>query len=779
MKKLLIILSLMCAAAGAYAQNGYDLVAASVDPKGDEAVFRKMQSRMAGIRSRYGRPTVAVVLSGGGAKGAAHVSVLKRLEEKGIPVDMVLGTSIGGLVGGLYSLGYSPEFMDSLFRTADWDLLLSDKIDASYIPYETKTDRARFILQVPFDYMGAALGRKEENGGPEASSTLAGSLPSGWVAGLNVENLISRLSVGYRDSISFMDLPIPFCCVASDLVSGKAKNWTSGDVAVAMRSTMSIPGLFNPVRAGGMVLADGGMRNNFPTDLARAMGADIVIGVVLSQAGSSKAGVNNIGDMISRMIDMLSNEAYDKNKVDADVYINPDLHEYDMMSFNHEAIETILRRGYEAALEADPVLDLVASRTRGKKKAEAGRPATDIGSTTVRISGITFPGMDWRDERFLIDKLDIEAGDRVDNTRIENAVSTIFGTGTFKSVGYSLLQEDDGYNLRFDCVSGPPHVLGFGTRVDTEEMVAALVGIGLNSYRLRGSKLRLEGRIGQNWYGSAHYSLTYPNLPALNVEGRFGGNRVNLIMDGNNYIAGVRRNHIDSWLSGFRTSYFDMRAGARYDYYSIKSWLTDSGLPVSEDILSVIERKLFSVYGIARAYTMDDKYFPTRGFSMGLNYRWVVGKEDAHIISADYVQHVSLSERVSLLPSFYARFVVGETTAEDIFLANYAGGSLAGRYITQQMPFCAMRNCTILDDFAANLQLELRFGVVRNLYASLKGGVVKAVPEFSGFFENLMPTLYGSALEIAFNSFVGPLKADLQWSNIGGWGVYLSMGYDF
>ena len=203
MKHLTLILTLLLSAATLSAQEVFEPVSPSVDPVGDSLVFAQMRQRMAQRRSECGRPTVAVVLSGGGAKGAAHVGVLKAIEEKGIPVDMVLGTSMGGLVGGLYSLGFTPDFLDSLLRSCDWDVLLSDNIDPEYIPYSTKMRKEKFNLLVPVGY-------KKDNPLKEISK----SLPVGWVSGINVENIISRLTVGYRDSTSFMDLPTPFFCVA-------------------------------------------------------------------------------------------------------------------------------------------------------------------------------------------------------------------------------------------------------------------------------------------------------------------------------------------------------------------------------------------------------------------------------------------------------------------------------------------------------------------------------------------------------------------------------------
>ena len=328
MKRLLPLISVVAAIFMA----GSALSARSVDPEGDAQAVARVRQRMDKIREH--RPTVALVLSGGGAKGAAHVGAIRYIEELGIPVDMVLGTSIGGLVGGLYSLGYPIETVDSLMRNMDWGWVLSDELSREYVSYTDMKYKERYLLSVPFyyekDYYNMKLadeyrfddlnrhesfdiGADNVQGVEMLRRNLLGSLPSGYVYGQNVSNLISSLTIGYQDSLDFMELPIPYACIATDMVSGKAKIWHEGKINDAMRSTMSIPGMFAPVRIDGMVLVDGGLRDNYPTALARDMGADIIIGVDLSQKPKSYTQVNNIADILAQGVDMLMRDSYETN----------------------------------------------------------------------------------------------------------------------------------------------------------------------------------------------------------------------------------------------------------------------------------------------------------------------------------------------------------------------------------------------------------------------------------------------------------------------------------
>ena len=291
---LLVLISILVGTVSSFARG--------IDPKEDSLAVARMRERLAQI-STY-RPTVALVLCGGGAKGTAHVGVIKRLEELKIPVDLVLGTSMGGLVGALYSLGYNADQLDTLVRSIDWNWALTDRLSRKYISYNDMKYKEKYMISIPFyyekDYYKLKIadenrfdplpkkdilhiGADSKDNTEMLKNNLLGSLPSAYIYGQNVSNLISSLTVGYQDSIDFQSLPIPFACVATDLVSGKAKIWHSGNINTAMRSTMSIPGVFAPVRTEGMVLVDGGLRDNYPTALAQEMGADVIIGVDVSQ----------------------------------------------------------------------------------------------------------------------------------------------------------------------------------------------------------------------------------------------------------------------------------------------------------------------------------------------------------------------------------------------------------------------------------------------------------------------------------------------------------------
>lgn len=261
------------------------------------------------------RPKVALVLSGGGVKGAAHVGLLKAVEEAGLPVDLVVGTSMGAIVGGLYAMGYSPEQLDSLFRSQDWRFILSDKAERSNLSIGEREKSGRYLLSVPFSRSG-----KSDIGG--------------FLRGQNLKNLLTRLTVGYHDSISYDRLPIPFACVATNLSNGQEIVFRSGVPAMSIRASMSIPGVFTPVKYGGMTLVDGGLVNNFPVDVARALGADIVIGSMVQKAFNDTTQFSSVPNILEQVISISCRNKYEENIRLADLAMRMPVTDFSTMDFS-------------------------------------------------------------------------------------------------------------------------------------------------------------------------------------------------------------------------------------------------------------------------------------------------------------------------------------------------------------------------------------------------------------------------------------------------------------
>ena len=250
------------------------------------------------------RPKVGLVLSGGGAKGAAHVGVLKYLEDSGIPIDYIAGTSMGSVVGGMYALGYSTDEILDVLSSADWNRLISNEVDRRKISFTRKLENETMAFTVPF-----SLKHKEDM----QSRTFKNSLPKGFVTGDNIINLFNSLAVGYADSLSFGQLPIPFLCIATDMLSGEAAVLDKGEFTKALRASMAIPVLFDPVKMNQTLYTDGGLTCNFPAEQCKAMGADYVIGVSMSPGlEDDPENLSSVLSQIKQLKEIMTEKDFDR-----------------------------------------------------------------------------------------------------------------------------------------------------------------------------------------------------------------------------------------------------------------------------------------------------------------------------------------------------------------------------------------------------------------------------------------------------------------------------------
>ena len=789
-----ILLTAFCLFAAGTASS-----ARGIDPKADAQAVARMQERMAEIRKH--RPTVALVLSGGGAKGAAHVGVIEYIEELGIPVDMVLGTSMGGLVGGLYALGYTVPEMDSLVRNMDWNWALSDRLSREYISYTDSRYKEKYLLSIPFYYerdyykMKMAdehrfddirrhevlhIGADNERGADFLKNNLLGSLPSGYIYGQNVSNLISSLTIGYQDSIDFQSLPIPYACVATDMVSGKAKFWHSGKMNTAMRSTMSIPGIFAPVRTDGMVLVDGGMRDNYPTSLAREMGADIIIGVDLSQGKRSYMQVNNIGEIIGQGIDMLARDAYEKNVDVPDVKIKPWLPEYTMMSFNKEAIDTIIVRGRQAAQAQDSLLRKVAVMTSGTYMPDHKPKAFDFHADSLTVSDIEIIGVLPKEKLLLMERMDIEPGQKISREGLDDMVAKIYGTNCYDYVTYELLGSGEPFKLVINCKKGPIHQLGIGVRADTEEIVSVLINLGINAHRLHGHVFDLTGKVSANPYMQVKWSYDLPKIPTVNASSTVRWTNMSMLNFGSSNLS---LNYFNArqevYLSNMKWHFLDTRGGIRNDVFNIRN--IKSSQIVDEYDKSSLSNDFVSLFADGRTDTFDDGYFPAKGMNVGLSYSWTFAGipsavHNFHTLQADAKFVVPVGDVFAFIPSVNCRFLMGDEIPLAYF--NAIGGSLAGRFVDQQMPFIGVTNLVAMENIMTLVRTDFRFRLAKNHYLTGTLNYVRDSEFFMDYWKG--PGNFGAGVEYSFDTIFGPLSANVHWSDFTGKvGMYLSAGFNF
>ena len=371
-------------------------------------------------RSQH-RPKIGVALEGGGAMGLAHIGVLKWFEEHHIPVDYVAGTSMGGLVGGFFATGMTPEEMQKLIGGLDWRKILGDRTPYQDLSYRRKEDQRAYPNSLIF---GLRRGL---------------SAPAGLIAGHQIGLLIDRVTLPYSGISSFDDMPVPFRCVAVDLVSGRSHVFQDGPLAIALRSTMSIPGAFSPVREGKAVYVDGGLLDNLPTDVVRKMGAEIVIAVHLEPAPVQADAIRSVFSVLNHSVSAMVRANEVRSLELADSLISVPLGEFTTVDYAKS--KPIMERGYEAAKVKAPMLEAFALNDADwdaylqarKARERTGLPVPQF----VKVEGTS--------EREAIDVaryLKNFPGKPVDPQKLDATLTRLTGVGRFDSAGYWLTEQD-------------------------------------------------------------------------------------------------------------------------------------------------------------------------------------------------------------------------------------------------------------------------------------------------------------------------------------------------
>ena len=428
------------------------------------------------------RPKVALVFEGGGALGFAHIGVIEWIEAHHIPVDYVAGTSMGGLVGGLYASGMSPQEIANFVGGINWTAVLSGQVPFPALSYRRKEDRLAFPNRLEF---GLKHGF---------------SLPNGLNSGSAVGLLLDEKMLPYYDLKSFDDLPIPFRCVATDMTTGKEHVFKDGSLAQAMRSTMSIPGVFAPVEHGTQVYSDGGAVNNLPVNVARAMGADIVIAVYLDTGPFDRKDLNSLVGVAGRNVEIMVAANELNSMKDANILLKADVSKFSSSDFEKSA--EIIPQGVKVAQEHAAELEKYAVN-------DADWQAYIAQRNSRRRTALPEPqfmdiyGMHGVLQTQIANEFTQYVNKPIDTQQIEKTITDLQGTGIYSSISYNLIDKDDktGLLVRPRLKDYGPPFLNVGLFLSSNNVNDIQLGLGGRAtfFGLAGpgSELRVDASIGQ------------------------------------------------------------------------------------------------------------------------------------------------------------------------------------------------------------------------------------------------------------------------------------------
>ena len=722
------------------------------------------------------RKKVGVVLSGGGAKGMAHIGVLKVLEKAGIPVDIVTGTSIGSIVGGLYSIGYNSHSLDSMVREQDWTYVITDKEDLRKQSLLDRKKANTYLFST-----GLTIGKHSVNAG-------------GLIKGKNLAELFQKLFVGYTDSLDFTnDLKIPFACVATNIMDNSEVVFHSGRLPQAIRASMSIPAAFSPVRIGDMVLVDGGLKNNFPVDVAREMGAEIVIGVTLNGKPKTAEDITGTMKIVGQIIDVNCVNKYAENKALSDLWMNVDPHGYSTASFTSEAIDSLIRYGEEEAMRHwDEIIAL-------KKRIgidDSFRPLIyhplrpNAMTERQHVTSFSFENMTPQAERFLIQKFHLNKVDSID-AKMEQELTTSMRMDLFyQTAECQLVPESDGVRVVLSAGDRKSLQLHAGVRYDTEESAALQLGLDIPLKTAVPVETDITLRLGKRLMARGEITVHPRSFTRPTFSYTFRRNDVDVYTNGDlDYNIRYNQSQAEFLPINFDLRHFNLQMGLRWDYFHYRNTL---GLESVK--LGSIENEHFFSYRARMVFNTEDNWnFPTRGVRFNAEYAYVtnnfakldvrdadgnkqgktMGMSD---VRANWRMSFSFNDRFTIQPMLYGRLIFGSVVSAG--LSNTIGGEWFGHYIEQQMPFAGIGNMEYIDRqfVAAQLQAQERIGGKSYVLLRVAGG--QNAGKLKEIFDHR--TMIGVQGAFYYNSLFGPLGATLGYSNhTKKVYFYINLGYEF
>lgn len=735
------------------------------------------------------RPKVGLVLCGGGAKGAAHVGVLKVLEEYEIPIDMIVGTSMGAIIGGLYSIGYTASELDTLLMAQDWDLVMNDRLDRKKISYDRKKYENKYLVRIPFgldDYSRLSFESRDR-------VPILSNVPMAVVNGHNIYNLFTKLSVGYQDSIDFNKMPIPFACVAVDLVNKEEVVFHSGKFVDAIRASMAIPGYFTPARIGDRVFVDGGALNNYPVDVAREMGADIIIGVKLGELEKAEKDpdVKNIGDMVGSLLDLYMGTKEAEAIANTDILITPSIKGYNALSFDLESLRALIGNGESAArskrLQIEALKKSLDAAQREEEMTFVGpklppvtyKKAVHLDKDTITVGTVIVNGLNEDDARYLLKRSCFKPGTRLTGSQIEQEIERLYNTGTFESVTYLLKGREEPYDLELNFAGGRNSILGLGFRFDTEEIASVLLNVGLNNNSLYGSSLNVSSRLSYNMQTNVEYSYAFKSLARVNVGYDFRKSNLNLFDANARSNIFFSQNSVYAEIATKRFRNLRTSFGARMDIFDYKTVITSEAIPPIYD--NDKSNRLFTgAYFNLEIDTSDNEFFPTYGYVMQGDVTYYfrdlfsISMDDYTSAKLHLSQVFPMGKRFAMIASLDTRMLFGGNVP--MAYMNVMGGYLPGRYMDQQLPFIGFTESKVFENILASGTLDARMRIGTGHYIFASAAYALDCQGFSDFLSK--PGIFGARLGYAYNSVIGPIAFNLNWSDATGKvGAFLSLGY--
>ncbi|WP_310994337.1 patatin-like phospholipase family protein [Aequorivita marina] len=717
---------------------------------------------------------VGLVLSGGGAKGLAHIGALQVIEDAGIRIDYIGGTSMGAIIGALYASGYSAKQLDSIFNKTDFSSLIQDEIPRGSKTFYEKQEAEKYALILPFDNFKIGF-------------------PSGLSKGQNVYNLISKLTAHVSDVSDFSKLPIPFFCIATDVETGKEVILDSGYLPRAVTASGALPSLFSPVVIKDQVLIDGGVVNNYPISEVKDKGMDLVIGIDVQDSLKTRDKLNSAFAVLVQINNYhMISDMKEKRKV-TDVYIHPDIKDFTVVSFSEG--EDIVASGVAEATAYLDQLENIASKQKPSKKKEVEFETRD----TIQIKEVRIEGNEKYTRSYVMGKLKLRTPDKVSYKHFNEGINNLSATGNFQDINYKFFEDENNENTLLVQLreKNSSMSLRFAAHYDDLFRTAALVNITKKRLLtnndiasldlIAGDNLRynFEYYIDKGFYWSVGFNSKYHFFDAdvpLSFIGADLTSDLSLPINKLSIKYSDFTNQLYFQTLFQRTFVFGIGAEHKYLRYLSETIGTDSNnLP-----RTVFEStNYYSAYGFLKYDSYDNSFFPKSGVYFSGDFHWYLLAEGRNkdfepfsVAKAKMGYAFKVYDKISAHITTEGGFKLGgpETTSLDFALGGYGF-----KEMNNIIPFLGYEAISVRGNTYLKSTVTIDYEIFRKNHLNIGANIANVGNDL---FENekWIDGVDYSAFSLGYGleTILGPMEIKYAYSpelDSGEW--YVALGYRF
>jgi len=696
------------------------------------------------VLSQKKQPTVGLVLSGGGAKGFAHIGVLKEIEKAGIQIDYIGGTSMGAIIGGLYATGYSADQIETIIKETNFFTLLQDINPRRAKPFFEKEHGEKHALVLPVN--NGKIG-----------------LPKGVSKGQNVLSFLTHLLSPVDSITNFSKLPIPFFCIATDVETGNQVKLINGSLPLALRASGSFPTLLDPIEIGDKLLIDGGISNNFPVDEMKKTGVDIIIGVDVQSKLFNKDKIKSALDVLNQISNY---DMYKKNPTQialTDVYIHPDIFNYTVVSFD-KSIE-ILTKGVEKAKEFTATFDSISKLQTHKKQ----RPILKNLNRKILVNKIEIIGNNNQTRAYILGKLKLHTGDSISHLDLKEKIRYLSSTDNFQNISYQFSKSIKGKKLTINIKeSTQKTTIRLGVHYDIVYKSGVLINYSQKNVLSKNDALSLGLVIGDKprydfqyfvdngFYYSYGFSSRYNSFRADVKSNVPGINKVNL-------------QYTDFTNALYVQTTFDRKFafGIGLEHQKLISKTetisTNSDAPFIFD-----DSNYLNAISYLKLDTYDDKYYPTKGVYFDALFKWYMTSSD---YNKDFVQFSQVKGKLGFAKTFFknltlqyvseAGFTLGKVTSKT---SDFLLGGYNENFINNYIPFYGYDINALSEQTFLKSTFKLRYGFTKSQYLHFIANYARVDDSVFNGGELFNDTKSGYAFGYSIKTLIGPIDLKYSWS---------------